>query len=67
MDAKGNPPSDPNIESYDLFFDPRLYPSGWDLSEHSGEPQGEEAEGMPESYDSFNEQRMVPSGWDLTE
>jgi hypothetical protein len=67
MTAKGNPPSEPNNESYDLFFYPRLYPSGWDLSEQAViKPSAPKSEPMPDSYEAFNEQRMLPSGWDLS-
>ncbi len=64
MDDKTS--SNPGTESvpYDLFSYPRLYPSGWDLSELAQEPKPPEAEPMPKLSELFREPRPYPPGWD---
>jgi hypothetical protein len=45
-----------------MFDYPRLYPSGWNLSESKAKPKKQP---MPADYDQFPEPRTFPSGWDL--
>ncbi len=61
--ASSNPPGAENVP-FDLFSYPRLYPSGWDLSELAKEPEAPEPEPMPKLSELFREPRPFPPGWD---
>ena len=67
--------SPPEPQSYDPFSYPRLYPSGWNLENSSGDQANlEEAvdtesepnpNALPSWYEPFRDLRTFPSGWDL--
>ena len=62
MEPKTPPTPSESDQSYDMFDYPRLYPSGWNLSESKAKPKKQP---MPADYDQFPEPRTFPSGWDL--
>ncbi len=71
MDGESTPKDGHEEVPYDLFIYPRLYPSGWDLSELAKEPPADPnaedtAEPMPKMSDLFLEPRLYPPGWDLS-
>lgn len=67
MDTQPSPENMPEHNAFDLFSYPRLYPSGWDLSEQDSRAAGgAKAEPMPASYEPFRDLRTFPSGWDLS-
>ncbi len=67
MDTQPSPENMPEHNAFDLFSYPRLYPSGWDLSEQDNRAPGSaNAEPMPASYEPFRDLRTFPAGWDLS-
>jgi hypothetical protein len=67
MPPKKSPQPPTDDPQYDLFFYPRLYPSGWSLGEGQSEhPVTPKAEPAPDNQMPFHEPHLFPSGWDLS-